>query len=596
MERSAPDIAAATTPPRPRYARRVAARRLCLVWLCWCAALTVVVLAASAAAANGPGQVTRIYWTGQETLSASSYDYAKRLELTYKFSVRWKASWDWNPKLKLMRPQTAGSVSGTASRINSDGSVLCSGAVTGRVGTPAVSIDKVGNVVFEAAAIPGWAGGGDLNTCYGGLVPPIGVGDVSRQRMEFKARAKLSSLLNGSASASDSNGFSTYSTYQGQVCIAGCIKHTAATDGGYTSIGSGKPTPNPNDPKHSIKGKLTWSSTVSTGLGTAIRILDATTGKDVTGKTLTYAVGEPVELRVENVGGGVPTDPTWAVPGIGSDPKSAAAIKDYSITPTTGTVEGLSGDDLRSERVKLYFVKPDSYRVGVTASGRTERVSLVVSAPKVASNAQLCKVGVATTSHHPALPGTILGLGYTDQCPTSQGIQWHFQVSASAGGSGRIAMTQLITKTVTHQGGGLGKPKTCPDLTVTTPLADAGSFYDQFRKPSWIVALPSGGFANWEDTDSPHIPLRAVPLLPGQPWYEKFDAVDYLMYKSAVAKSIWVPVAKLTWGWRGLASYALPPGVWRFEGGGTTGPTFSEQVDTLPEWPGVLATDTAVKC
>jgi hypothetical protein len=556
----------------------------------------VVFLASSAAGANTPGQVTRIYWTGQETLTASSYDYARRLELTYKFSVRWSASWEWDPKLKSMRPRTGSSISGTASRINSDGSVLCSGAVTGGTGTPAVTIDSRGNVTFEAAAIPGWAGGGDVNTCYGGLVPPIGVGDVSRQRLEFKAKAKLSSLLAGSASASDSNGFSTDSTYQGQVCIAGCIKHTAATDGGYTPIGPSKPTPNPNDPKHTIKAKLTWSSTVSTGLGAAINILDATTGKDVTGKTLTYAVGEPVELRVVNVGGGVPGNPKWAVPGIEGDPTSAAAIKDYPITPTTAKVVGLSADDLQSEKVKLYFVKPDSYRVGVTASGHTEQVTFVVSAPKVASNAQLCKVGVATTSHHPGLPGTILGLGYTDECPTAQGIQWHFQVSASAGGSGKIAMTQLITKTVTHQAGGLGKPKTCPDLTVTTPLADAGSFYDQFRKPSWIILLPSGGFTTWQDTDSPHIPLRAVPLLPGQPWYEKFDAVDYVMYKSAVAGSIWVPVAKLTWGWRGLARYALPPGVWRLEGGGTTGPTFSEQVDTLPEWSGALATDTPVTC
>ncbi len=222
----------------------------------------------AAGAAKAPGQLTRVYWTGDETLTASSYDYAKRIQLTYKFSVHWSASWEWDPKLKLMRPQTGGSISGTASRISgADGSVLCSGPVTGQSGVPAVSIDKLGKVTFEAAAIPGWAGGGDLATCYGGLVPPIGVGDVSRQRTEFKATTTLSSLLNGSASASDSDGFSTDSTYQTQVCIAGCIKHSAATDGGYTAISPSKPVVNPNDPKYTIRAKLTWSSKVSTGTG-----------------------------------------------------------------------------------------------------------------------------------------------------------------------------------------------------------------------------------------------------------------------------------------------------------------------------------------
>jgi len=232
------------------------------------ALLPTLALAASAGPSHGsavPPASKTIAWDGQATITARNIVAKGSFPLTYRVQFSWHATWNYDAASKTFRPSsTAGAVTGTASRTLTGGSATdCSGPVTGVVGTPAVSIDGSGNVVFDAAAIPGFTGGGaDLSSCYGSVVPPI-FPQMSRAKFAFHAKAKLSSLLAGTASASDTNSDHNTSTFQGSVCTKGCVAQTPANTGGYRPIGPAKTTPKPSDPIYTYQGSVSWSAKVS---------------------------------------------------------------------------------------------------------------------------------------------------------------------------------------------------------------------------------------------------------------------------------------------------------------------------------------------
>ena len=91
---------------------------------------------------------------------------------------------------------------------------------------------------------------------------------MSRASFAFHAKAKLSALLSGTASASDQKSVSNTSTFQGTVCTKGCVAQTPANTGGYQTISPTKPTPNPNDPIYTYQASVAWSAKV-TAMGTA---------------------------------------------------------------------------------------------------------------------------------------------------------------------------------------------------------------------------------------------------------------------------------------------------------------------------------------
>ena len=334
-----------------------------------------------------------------------------------------------------------------------------------------------------------------------------------------------------------------------------------------------------------------------------IEIVNLANGKPVTEQTISSVVGQPSAFRVRTKDGTQPRDPKWTVPGSGP---RGEAVKGYVITETSGRVDPLLLSDENDDVVRFHFVKAGQHEVAVTASGDREWVKVDVVAPTVGPDpAKMCETGIASTSHNPRLPGTILGVGYTDNCATTAGIRWNFNVRAPEDGAGNIAMVQLLTKEVKHSSitvNAVVEPlHVCPKLTRPTPWADDASFYDQLHKSPaiWEPPIASGGTASWVDSDSPHLPLRTAPIYNSNTWYEKFDAVDYLMYKSEADGSVWVPLATLTWGWSGLAHFLLPPAgknKWLLQGSSTAVPAFDDSPPQLPEWPAAFVGSDHADC
>lgn len=197
--------------------------------------VALVAVAALGAGAGTAGART-ITWTGHQTLRSDlvEHDVSGDSTISYEADFTWRATFSVRGG-RLMPSSSRGSVHGTSTRVN-DGVTACSGPVTANaVGTPAMSADANGNVRFEAAAIPGWAGGGEVMTCYDFYPSPV-LPPIPRKAFAFSAKAKLSSLLHGTASASDSGG-GTWSK-----------NHPPAT---------------PGTPPYTTRASLSWSASVS---------------------------------------------------------------------------------------------------------------------------------------------------------------------------------------------------------------------------------------------------------------------------------------------------------------------------------------------
>ena len=102
---------------------------------------------------------------------------------------------------------------------------------------------------------------------------------------------------------------------------------------------------------------------------------------------------------------------------------------------------------------------------------------------------------------------------------------------------------------------------------------------DPYNDP---IPISSGQTPEIHFTDTP-----AVPLNTG---YKKMEVdpmnfVVYIMYKSDSEGSIWIPVAKMDWGWQAIAESSDGGNTWSKTSGAhtTSNPAFSETTE-FPEY------------
>ena len=209
-----------------------------------------------------------------------------------------------------------------------------------------------------------------------------------------------------------------------------------------------------------------------------------------------------------------------------------------------------------------------------------------------------CTVNTANqsyTSYHgtPSTPPYLsLGLNDAPGCASGlsgAGVNWNWEVAlpslggghlGSGSGAGTIGMVQLITKS-----------STCGN--VPGRVVDQASFYDYrgVSKPGYPTVEPfvdaeAGETAEWIDSDSPHLALH----FPHKTYHESFKAWDYVMYRSAVEGSDWIPIGELIWSWEGTARFSLGSAKWRLVNGSATNPTaanasfYAGIIAPLPQW------------
>ncbi len=84
-------------------------------------------------------------------------------------------------------------------------------------------------------------------------------------------------------------------------------------------------------------------------------------------------------------------------------------------------------------------------------------------------------------------------------------------------------------------------------------------------------------------------------------WLKSFAAIDYLMFKSSSANSIWVPLGMFSWQFYINVNYSTIPGVPTYPltlssavGPGT--PEFNSNVGALPAWFGKWDPPSAALC
>jgi hypothetical protein len=486
-----------------------------------------------------------VIWIGSETLTASRIDPDGRTPISYKAEFSWDVTMAYDAASKTFRA-TKGSVSvkGTASRFvagagasySGPGQPPCSGPVEGLAGPPASSIDSSGNVVFQEAAIPGWPGGEPVGACYGGVITPI-LPDYSHADVEFKAQAKLSSLLDGTASASDSGGFTNTSTYQGSVCIKGCVAVTAATSGGYVPVGGGKLSPakpNPTDPVYTNKATLTWTSSVSATVGCGsttrttaavsreaaaaradssddLQIIDLLKGGKIDGTTRTAVTGQHMRLQAfcNTV---KPKSVRWSIEGLSTaEPLDSSAIEGLTVGRSP---RPLTSADRGRNIVEFYFFQPGTWKVTVRDRGSSGSATVTFRVVKPDPGYQPLKWGRVITSNR--APGdhtldhmiliTSLEYRYTPQLPAD--VQ-----------PGRFAITQLITR---NQSATIpGQP---PIVANVGPSLDNCIYLTLAQPRAASVSVSSPGSTEFRFIDAPFIslgpPIPATaksPAVPGVP-------------------------------------------------------------------------------
>jgi hypothetical protein len=166
------------------------------------------------------------------------------------------------------------------------------------------------------------------------------------------------------------------------------------------------------------------------------------------------------------------------------------------------------------------------------------------------------------------------------------GIAWTFTATAPPGDSGYVAGTQLVNARTAFT-----PPASVPNTNGSYWL-DACPLYD--------VAKQAGGGAGganktflWESNDSPGINLTFASA------YNLVSAAAtfaiYFMYRPGGSQSIWVPLGKLNWFWRGTASRTGNPLVnhgWLgpTDAAASAAPTGTAS-STFPQWSQVMLPD-----
>jgi hypothetical protein len=251
---------------------------------------------------------------------------------------------------------------------------------------------------------------------------------------------------------------------------------------------------------------------------------------DITGKTTNTVVGQRIILTAQLGTGLVASSYQWTVPSL--------VVSDYVYTATSAYKVDLTAANRTNSTVSFCCVDKGAKLVtcsitltnGITV---TEKATFSVKRPTVDSFTSI--TGPITVSN---VWGDLeMSCGTTN----THGIDYTAKVTAPSGFAGDIKFVQIFhserQRTTTNE---VTQSWEVPPwwLDVSDPYLDHGPY-----------AVVAGTQKTITDTDSPGTPLYAG--LKKKTANDKYAL--YLMFKPSVASAIWVPLAKLNWGWTGTA-------------------------------------------
>lgn len=292
--------------------------------------------------------------------------------------------------------------------------------------------------------------------------------------------------------------------------------------------------------------------------------------------TQTVCVGEKISLKTK-------VEPTlsglswqWTIPG--------TVVKDYKKETLTGSPPGrtkryvveLTDTDKQQSTIQFYWVDGADGR-DVSVSGTKEEVTLT------------CTDTVTFDVKRPTLDNVASATGPVDVSsvwgflmlhfgtPTEPGCNWGAMVTAPTGFNGTLKFTQLVN---------LDHIKTYTSGTEETATTFE-SWLDNAEPYGSTYTATGGVQTTMVDNDSPGLGL-AVGFKKIQVFADFYDV--YVMFKPTGAGAIWVPIAKLEWGWGGTAESSDGGSTWSKTGGAAAPEDPSWSVTTeFAEWP-----DTAI--
>ncbi len=317
-----------------------------------------------------------------------------------------------------------------------------------------------------------------------------------------------------------------------------------------------------------------------------LQILEGSTVISSPNPKPTAVVGERQTLAMRQQQGTGLTGPyTLSSPSWSPPPQ---AIKGYplpSTAPTNApTPMPLSASDEQAVTLLFYLDDPTK-TTGVTAAATLTSTHETAIVSATASFELLAPPMSWTSTSNPVVVGLYpfpeptgtpdveeaLSLGKPVNLSTA-GIVWNILAPTTPtplpGVSGEMNVIQTITTTQA------GVPAGCQSAHSTSGT--------ELDTQLWYNA-PVGIGATWSSDDSPATQLLTPSTCTSFSRQDTF--VDYLMFQSSKANSIWTPIMQLTWGWSGTAGYTN--GQWsRTTGAGPGSPSGSTNF-VFPVWTGI---------
>ncbi len=313
---------------------------------------------------------------------------------------------------------------------------------------------------------------------------------------------------------------------------------TATTTGLLDEDGHTVPNVATNISVSVVKVRVKWSST------------------DITGSMTNVIVGQQINLSaVVDPSGLTPTSYQWTIPG--------TRIANYSADATAGTVTHLTATNLTQSSVGFYWIDgADNREVecvvsfnGVACKGKA---TFNVKRPTASVAATTGAVGVGTLTNQAAV-----WLHFGDKAAIP-GISLSQENTIPPGFSGDWEWVQVVQASVLRAKDavtGKWRKKEGSGLDTTYP-------YNQ----SPVLA-----------EDSPRLELRSSKV--EETADESFSI--WLMFKPSTPNSIWVPVRKVNWYWKGNAVQSS--GSWSLTSSThATNPSDADSTDH-PTWTGNIA-------
>jgi uncharacterized Zn-binding protein involved in type VI secretion len=297
-----------------------------------------------------------------------------------------------------------------------------------------------------------------------------------------------------------------------------------------------------------------------------VRIIDEATARVLDGTTPTVVVGERVNLRVGVSRGGAAvafTNVDWTISGnpLGGYDWGGSAFRQLP-APTTSATQRFE--------MRFYWVAAGSYTAQVSVEVAGTRYSSVAvtftvqgpSAPTLTST-----TGAVWVGNPPRQTNTWLRFG----APGTSGITFRASVP-NLPAAGKIGFIQLIK--ANHQMG--------PGATHAQPF-DTGTNFILDNGAGLIMRQANGAArgatANLVEVDEPGMVLTA-DMGGSLRIVEEFQI--YLMYRSDAANALWVPLARLDWGWTGEAT--LSGSTWTLTNSTSTPNPAGTASTVLPAW------------